>query len=69
MEPTIGVSGERAVVPFLSDSRSHTTAVPVYCVLVALWSVVTLEFWDRKDSEIAFQWSESCCCIGLDSET
>eukprot|EP00455_Lapot_gusevi_P038989 TRINITY_DN4368_c0_g1_i1.p1 TRINITY_DN4368_c0_g1~~TRINITY_DN4368_c0_g1_i1.p1 ORF type:complete len:875 (+),score=361.69 TRINITY_DN4368_c0_g1_i1:82-2706(+) len=36
--------------------KSDNALVPVYCVLVALWSTLFLEFWVRKSNALASHW-------------
>lgn len=30
--------------------------LPVFCVLLMVWSTIFLELWRRRNSEIAFKW-------------
>jgi hypothetical protein len=38
-------------------NASDNELVPIYCLIVAVWSTVFLEYWKRRNSELAFDWN------------
>ena len=45
-----------AVAGEISASSVHNIYVPVFAVFISIWATVTVEFWKRKQSELAFRW-------------
>ena len=44
-----------AVAGEISASSVHNIYVPVFAVFISIWATVTVEFWKRKQSELAYR--------------
>ena len=39
-----------------TDQTAAAVTVPLYCLLVAVWTTMMAELWKRKNSELAYRW-------------
>ena len=39
-----------------SKDTVHNIYIPLFSVFISLWATVTVEFWKRKQAELAFRW-------------
>eukprot|EP01006_Ploeotia_vitrea_P036922 TRINITY_DN66072_c6_g6_i1.p1 TRINITY_DN66072_c6_g6~~TRINITY_DN66072_c6_g6_i1.p1 ORF type:complete len:895 (+),score=502.91 TRINITY_DN66072_c6_g6_i1:67-2751(+) len=52
----LAVFGTMLWLSQISRSSADNAAVPLYCLLVSLWSVTFLEFWQRRNAQLAHEW-------------
>ena len=52
----LAIFGTPLVFTQWTSDNFDSAGVIVYCVIVALWSTIMLEFWSRKNAQLAWLW-------------
>ncbi|CAM9741341.1 unnamed protein product, partial [Choristocarpus tenellus] len=55
----MAILGTTVFVDQMVEWDVDATLTPYFCVFVALWAVIMLEYWKRTESQLAMRWGMS----------
>lgn len=63
----IDIIVETAIYGTYTKAIGQGYTIPIFCVFVAFWSQLMLEYWKRTEATKAMEWGKSCALLKIES--